>query len=243
MIRKKLHIKIPILILGLIVLNLLSNSFSKRIDLTKDKRYTISKTTLEIINNIKEPVSIKVYLQGNFPAEFKRIQLETNQFLEELSALNNNIKFRFVDPLNLNQELIKKGLQPSRLTVQEDGQVSEAIIFPWAIINYKGNDEIVPLLSSFNASSQEEQLQNSIENLEYQFTNAFHKLTSKKAKTIAVLKGNGELNDINLFSFLKKLGNYYKLAEFTLDSVSSSPQKTLNDLMHYDLSRNKILFP
>ena len=236
MIRKKLHIKIPILILGLIVLNMLSNSFSKRIDLTKDKRYTLSKTTLEIINNIKEPVSIKVYLQGNFPAEFKRIQLETNQFLEELSALNNNIKFRFVDPLNLNQELIKKGLQPSRLTVQEEGQVSEAIIFPWAIINYKGNDEIVPLLSSFNASSQEEQLQNSIENLEYQFTNAFHKLTSKKAKTIAVLKGNGELNDINLFSFLKKLGNYYKLAEFTLDSVSSSPQKTLNDLMHYDLS-------
>jgi len=233
---KKLYIKIPLLLLGLVLLNLVSNTYSKRIDLTKDKRYTLSKETIQIVKDIEDPIAVKVYLQGNFPAEFKRIQLETNQFLEELNAINDNIKFRFVDPLNLTDDLIKKGLQPSRLTVQEDGQMSEAIIFPWATIIYKDIEVNVPLLSNSMATSQEQQLQRSIESLEYQFANAFHKITSKKDKKIAILKGNGELDDIKLYSFLKKLGEYYKLAEFTLDSVSSSPQKTLKDLSAYDLS-------
>jgi len=234
--REKLYIKIPFLLLGLLVLNLLSNTFNIRVDLTKDKRYTLSKETINIVENIEGPLAIKVYLQGNFPAEFKRIQMETSQFLEEINAINDNIKFRFVDPLNLSDELIKKGLQPSRLTVQEDGQMSESIIFPWAIIDYKDKKVNVPLLSNIAASSQEEQLQRSIESLEYQFANALHKITAKKDKKIAVLKGNGELDDIYLYSFLNILGEYYKLAEFTLDSVASNPQKTLKDLSTYDLS-------
>ncbi len=234
--KNKLYIKIPLLVLALVVLNVLSSRYSKRIDLTEDKRYTLSEETIKIVNNIEAPIAIKVYLQGNFPAEFKRIQLETNQFLEELSALNNNIHFRFVNPLNISDELIKKGLQPSRLTVQEDGQMTEAIIFPWATIKYKDKEVNVPLLSNSAASSQEDQLQRSIESLEYEFANALHKITSKKEKTIAILKGNGELDDMYLFSFLKNLGEYYKLAEFTLDSVSTMPQKTLNDLNQYDLS-------
>ena len=233
---KKLHIKIPLLLLGLVLLNLLSNTYSKRIDLTKDRRYTLSKETIQTVINIEDPIVVKVYLQGNFPAEFKRIQIETNQFLEELSAINDNIQFRFVDPINLSDELMKKGLQPSRLTVQEDGQMSEAIIFPWATIIYKDQEVNVPLLTNSIASSQEDQLQRSIESLEYQFASAFHKITTNKHKKIAILKGNGELDDIKLFSFLKKLGEYYKLAEFTLDSVSSNPQKTLEDLSAYDLS-------
>ena len=233
---KKLHIKIPLLLLGLVLLNLLSNTYSKRIDLTKDRRYTLSKETIQTVINIEDPIAVKVYLQGNFPAEFKRIQIETNQFLEELTAINDNIQFRFVDPINLSDELMKKGLQPSRLTVQEDGQMSEAIIFPWATIIYKDKEVNVPLLNNSSASSQEGQLQRSIESLEYQFASAFHKITTNKDKKIAILKGNGELDDIKLFSFLKKLGEYYKLAEFTLDSVSSNPQKTLKDMSAYDLS-------
>ena len=234
--KNKRYIKITLLVLALVILNLLSNTYSKRIDLTEDKRYTLSEETIKIVENIEVPIVIKVYLQGNFPAEFKRIQLETNQFLEELSALNNNINFRFVNPLNLTDELIKRGLQPSRLTVQEDGQMSETIIFPWATIKYKKKEVNVPLLSNNSAPSQEEQLQRSIEDLEYQFANALHLITSNKTKKIAILKGNGELDDIYLYSFLEELGEYYKLAEFTLDSVSSNPQKTLSDLTEYDLS-------
>ena len=232
----KLYIKIPLVLLALFVLNFLGNKFYKRFDLTQDQRYTLSKETIDIVKSIKQPIAIKVYLQGDFPAEFKRIQVETKQFLEELSVLNSNIKFRFIDPISNSKELIKKGLQPSRLTVQENGKVSEAVIFPWAVVTYNDKSENVSLLSNTTAKSQEEQLQKWIENLEYEFANALHKVTSNKIKKIAILKGNGELDDIYLFSFLKELGEYYKLAEFTLDSVKTNPEKTLNDLSFYDLT-------
>ncbi len=234
--KNNLYIKTSLLIIGLIIINILGKNYSKRFDLTKDKRYTLSEETIRIIKNIDEPISLKIYLQGDFPAEFKRIQLETNQLLEELSSLNNHVAFRFVDPKNNSDELIQKGLQPSRLTVQEDGKNSETIIFPWAVINYKDKTENVSLLSSSFAPTQEIQLQNSIENLEYEFANALLKISSEKIKKIAILKGNGELDDINLYSFLKELGEHYKLAEFTLDSVEKNPQKTLNNLLEYDLS-------
>ena len=230
------YIKILLVVVVLIILNIIGNSFYKRYDLTKDKRYTLSNATKEIVNKIDEPLTIKVYLQGDFPTEFKRIQLETNQFLEELNALNDNIKFRFVNPVGNTKELTKKGLQPSKLTVKENGKVSEVVIFPWAVINYNNKTENVSLLSNAIAKNQEEQLQNSIENLEYEFTNALLKITTDKSKKIAILKGNGELDDIYLFSFLKKLGEYYKLAEFTLDLVKINPQKTLSDLSDYDLT-------
>ena len=131
---------------------------------------------------------------------------------------------------------MEKGLQPSRLTVQEGGKVSEAVIFPWAMISYKGQEAPVPLLVNAVAPSQEQQLQNSIENLEYEFANAMYKLRSEKKKKIAVLRGNGELEDIRLYSFLKRLGEYYRLAEFTLDSVDADPVRTLERLMDYDLA-------
>ncbi len=233
---KNIYTKLAILIVGVILINSIGNLVKFRWDLTKDKRYTLSDQTIALVENIEEPIYIKVYLQGDFPAEFKRIQTETNQFLEELKSINENINFRFIDPAGNTKDLIKKGLQPSRLSVQEDGKVSEAVIFPWATITQNKKVENVSLLSNTTANSQEEQLQKSIENLEYEFANALLKLTTAKNKTIAVLKGNGELNDVYLYSFLKELGNYYQLAEFTLDSVANHPNKTLEDLKKYDLS-------
>ncbi len=230
------YIKILIVFIILIAVNILGSYAFKRFDLTHDKRYTLSAETIRLVEQIEKPLLIKVYLQGSFPAEFKRLQVETNQFLQELSEINDHVKFRFIDPLSSSKDLIKKGLQPSRLTVQEDGKVSEAVIFPWALISYGEKEENVPLLVNAIAPSQEQQLQNSIENLEYEFANAIHKISEDKRKTIAILKGNGQPDDIYLYSFLKSLGAYYKLAEFTLDSVEINPNKTLSELSAYDLS-------
>lgn len=234
--RNKSSIKILIVLLLLVLVNYISSNYSERFDLTKDKRYTLSDETVSLVKSIDAPMQIKVYLQGEFPAEFKRIQMETNQFLEELNALNDLVRFRFIDPLSNTKALIEKGIQPSRLTVQEGGKVSEAVIFPWAIINYKDKEENVSLLVNSPAPSQEQQLQNSIENLEYEFASAIHKVIEEKTNKIAILKGNGQPEDIYQYSFLKKLGEYYRLAEFTLDSVEKQPVKTLNELLHYDLS-------
>ncbi len=228
--------KTAILILILIAINFMASKFYKRFDLTKDKRYTLSETTETILEVLEENAIVKVYLEGDFPAEFKRLQIETRQHLEELTAINKHIKFRFIDPLEQAEELIKQGLQPSRLSVQEDGKLSEAIVFPWATITYKGKTENISLLTDVSVENQEQQLQNSIENLEFAFSDAIHKVSFEKKQTIAILKGNGELDDIYLVSFLSQLSQYYKLAPFTLDSVSLHPQKTLEQLSAYDLT-------
>ncbi len=232
----KLYQKALLILILLLAINYISSFYFHRFDITKDKRYTLSDETVSLVESIQEPVNIKVYLQGDFPAEFKRIQLETTQFLEELNAINDLVKFRFIDPKSNSKDLISKGLQPSKLTVQEDGKISEAVIFPWAVIAYQGKEENVSLLASSMAASQEQQLQNSIENLEYKFATAIHKIIKEKSKKIAILKGNGQPADTYLFSFLKKVGSYYRLAEFTLDSIENNPVKTLGDLSSYDLA-------
>jgi len=227
--------KIAYVLLGLLLLNFISSTIYKRFDLTEDNRYTLSTATKSIVESIEEIITIKVYLQGNFPAEFKRLQTETKQHLEELKALNKNINFRFINPSEITEELINSGLEPSRLQVQENGKLSEIIILPWAVISSKNSTESISLLKDIYSNSQNEQLESSIQNLEYAFANAIHKVTSKKSKKIAIIKGNGELGDIYIADFLQKLNEYYFLAPFTLDSVEKQPQKTLKDILEFDL--------
>ncbi len=222
--------------LGVILVNIVSQYFFTRIDITKDKRYTLSETTSKLVKPIQKSLLIHVYLEGDFPSEFKRLQIETRQFLEELQAVNPTINFRFINPNNKREALIKRGMFPSQLTVEEDGKLSEAIIFPWAEIMYGTKKQLVSLLPNTMANSQEAQLENAIASLEYSFTNAIQLLTQSSEKKIAVLSGNGELDDINVFSLLSNVGKKYRLSKFTLDSVKKAPQKTLEQLKKYDLA-------
>jgi gliding-associated putative ABC transporter substrate-binding component GldG len=224
------------LLIGLVLLNIINQSFYKRFDFTEDQRYTLSRTTKTIIDNIAQPLLITVYLEGDFPSEFKRLHLETLQYLEELAAENSNIIVNFENPDTQREELIKRGMLPSQLTVEEDGKLSEAIIFPWSEITYKNKSTIVSLLPNAIVASQEEQLQKAVENLEYGFTNAINSLLQNKQKKIAILKGNGELDDLHLLSFLSEVVKKHKLAKFTLDSVAKNPKQTLKDLTNFDLA-------
>ncbi len=221
--------------IGLLVLNFIGKQFYKRFDLTQDKRYTLSEVSTSILDKIENQLLVKVYLEGDFPSEFQRLQTETRQFLEELQAKNSHIKIQFINPNNKREQLVKKGMLPSQLTVEEDGKLSSAIIFPWAEINYGKRTRIVSLLPQLQAKTQEKQLQNAIESLEYSFASAINVIIQTKKKKIAVLTGNGELQDIKLYSFLSEVGKKYHLAKFTLDSVAKNPQKTLQDITSFDL--------
>lgn len=222
--------------IGLLLLNTISQYVYQRFDLTADKRYTLSETTQDIIDKVNQNLFITVYLEGDFPAEFNRLQLETKQYLEELSAENKYIIINFENPEGNEKELIKRGMLPSKLTVEENGKFSEAVIFPWAEINYGNKSTTVSLLPKNMVASQEAQLQSAIENLEYIFSNAIHFVLQKKQKKVAVLTGNGELEDIYQYSFLSEVTKKYKLAKFTLDSVATNPQQTLQDLSGLDLA-------
>ncbi|APG64867.1 gliding motility-associated ABC transporter substrate-binding protein GldG [Tenacibaculum todarodis] len=227
---------IALLLIGVFLLNFANQSIYKRFDLTQDKRYTLSKITTSILDKFENTVTVKVYLEGEFPTEFQRLQTETRQFLEELKAENSAIKILFINPDNQREQLTKKGMYPSQLTVEEDGKLSNAIIFPWAEVSYKNKAVIVSLLPESQAKTQEEQLQNAVEGLEYSFANALNILTQNNKKKVAIISGNGELQDIELYSFLSEVGKKYHLAKFTLDSVATNPQKTLQGLTNFDLA-------
>ena len=233
---KKFLINIILLFAALILFNFVAEKLALQWDLTKDKRYTLSNVTKETVQDLQEPIQIKVYLEGDFPSEFKRIQIETKNHLQQLHRLNPKVNFRFVNPQGLERNLIQKGMQPSRLTVQEGAKTSEIIIFPYAEIQYKGKTEIVPLLINKRFANQEEQLQASIENLEYAFTDAIYKLAKQKRKSIAVLTGNDELDFIYLDGLLKTVAKYHHLEPFPLDSANVVPNKTLKLLHKFDLA-------
>ncbi|MCF6213084.1 MAG: gliding motility-associated ABC transporter substrate-binding protein GldG [Flavobacteriaceae bacterium] len=223
----------------IILLNAVSFGHYYRFDLTQDKRYSLALITKSLINKLSKPLTISVYLEGDFPLEFKRLQTETQQLLQEFSSLDNAISFRFINPLSqksIGDNLIKNGLRPSKLTVQENGEISEKIIFPWAVIAYNGKKEKVNLLSETQSTSQEQQINEAISKLEYAFAEALSKIVTSKKQSVAVIKGNGEIQDIYLDSFLRSLVGRYNLAPFTLDSVAKNPQKTLKQLRKYDLA-------
>uniref|UniRef100_UPI00356AC8F3 gliding motility-associated ABC transporter permease subunit GldF n=1 Tax=Seonamhaeicola sp. TaxID=1912245 RepID=UPI00356AC8F3 len=227
----------------LIGLNIISNSIHKRFDLTKDKRYTLSESAINIIKDIKSPITIDVFLEGeDFPSEFRRLQAETKQLLEEFSNVNDNIVFSFINPLedeatrdrNIKQ-LNNRGLTPMQLSITESGKSSQAVIFPWALASFNEQTVAIPLIKNKIGATQQELVSNSVQHLEYAFADGFSKLTKPKRRKIAVLKGNQQLDDIYIADFLKKLGEYYLIAPFTLDSVSNNAQKTLDDLKDFDL--------
>jgi len=228
--------KIAILVVVLIIINIISDSFYKRFDLTEDQRYTLSETTTSILSKVNKDLFITIYLEGDFPSEFQRLQLETEQYLEELVAENGFIKINFEEPDDQREDLIKKGMMPSQLTVEEDGKLSEAIIFPWAELNFGEKTEIVSLLPSTMFGTQEEQLQTAIESLEYSFSSAINAITQTKKKSIALLMGNGQLQDIYQYSYLSEVAKKYNLAKFTLDSVENNPTQTLEDFTNFDLA-------
>ena len=239
---KKNTIVIISILIVLVVINMISSFLYKRFDLTQDQRYTLSKEALKTVEAVDSPIIIDVFLEGEFPSEFRRLRDETQQLLEEFNIYNNNVKFKFINPLadektrNENiQQLAQRGLQPFQIHIKESGKTSQEVIIPWALASYNEQTIIVPLIKNKIGATDQELVNGSIQNLEYVFAEAFKKLVNPKQKKIAVLKGNGQLKDIYVADFLKKIGEHYFLAPFTLDSVASNPLKTLNDLSNFDL--------
>ena len=227
----------------LIGINILSSYFFKRFDLTKDKRYTLSESSLKILAEIKEPLYIDVFLEGNFPGDIKRLQTETRQLIEEFKAYNSNIQFQFVNPLEdetdkaaIMDAFVEKGMTPINITVEDKGKQSQEIVFPWAFAYSGTRDTKIQLLKNMMGASTEEKVVSSVQHLEYAFINAFHTISQEKSKKVAVLKGNGQPEDVFIADALKQIRENYYIAPFTFDSVASNPAKALKHLQEYDLA-------
>ena len=231
-----------VIVVGLIIVNAISSSVYQRFDLTKDSRYTLSDTTKLLISDLDSPLVIDVFLEGDFPSEFRLLQTEVKQIIDEFKLETDQIFINYINPIEDEttrqrniEELTNSGLEPYINTDNSTGQVTQDIIFPWAFASYKDETIKIPLLKRSITQGLQEQINNSVQGLEYAFADGFSKLVNAKAKKIAILKGNGELGDLYIADFLKTVRPYYNLGQFTLDSVATNPQGTLDNLKQYDL--------
>ena len=241
-----------------LIANLLANHFSFNIDLTEDKKYTLSNDSKSILSNINDNLSIKVYLEGNLPAGFELLSNSINDFLVSCKKENNLIDIEFINPNiedleqkeNLFKQLQDQGLYPTDLTIKKTNETSRKIIFPGAIIYYKDKRECVNILENNFSVSPQNNINISIENIEFQFISTFNKMLNNKKVNIAILDGNGELTENELYDLTNSVNgdnnnlNYYynverfNLKEFEYDSIRNEPliSNQLNKLNRYDVA-------
>jgi len=236
------------LVYGLIIIitiNIIGNYIYTRFDLTSEKRYTLSDTTKEMLKNLDEYVFFKVYLEGDFPAGFKRLRNETKEMLNEFRAYSPYIEFEFVDPSASSDEkernkiykmLTDKGLQPTNLQIHNKDENSEKLIFPGAIVNYLNKETAIDLLKTQLGTPEEEVLNNSIENLEFTLASAIRQLAITKKPSIAFIEGHGELSKIETADIGNTLAENYQVARVRLDEQLNS----ITDFKSYDSVSNKI---
>ncbi|THD65502.1 gliding motility-associated ABC transporter substrate-binding protein GldG [Robertkochia marina] len=235
------YLTLPLLIAVLFLLNYFAGLSGIRFDLTKDQRYTLSDAAIRSTESFDSPLYIDIFLEGDLPSEFLKLRKETAQILREFQSENSHIKVNFIDPEeegneDTAQRLQAMGMQPAAVTIEEGSKVSQEMVYPWALVNYQQRTVKVALLKNTLGASLEERVSSSVQHLEYAFADAFTKVGMKDKKKIAVLKGNGELMDIEIADFLSALKDYYQIAPFTLDSANANAARTLEQLKEYDLT-------
>ncbi|CAD7797039.1 hypothetical protein CHRY9390_00100 [Chryseobacterium aquaeductus] len=183
-----------------------------RLDLTKEKRYTLSESTIKVLEGVKKPIYIEVYLEGDFPADFKQLQSETKFILENFRKVNPNVDFKFVDPIKTlipKDTLLSRGIYPSVLDDRKSGKTSQIEIYPYAYIKNGRNKVAVPLIVEQNYTDNAELINKSIENLEYNLVSKLKIATNEDFKKVGVLINQDELSPGEFQGFMNlALENY-----------------------------------
>jgi ABC-2 type transport system permease protein len=224
-------IQLTLGIVIIILVNIISSFLFTRVDLTAEKRYSLSPATKKLIKNLNDVVFFKVYLEGDLPAGFRRLSNETKEMLDEFRAYNNKIQYEFADPSDiLNQKdrndayrlLVERGLQPTDLRVNNKGQSSQLIIFPGALVSYKGQEVPVQLLMTQLGQDPGLVLNNSIQALEYNLASAIQKLVQTPKPRIAFIEGQGELSEMETVDIRSALSEFYAVDRVTINQKINS---------------------
>jgi gliding-associated putative ABC transporter substrate-binding component GldG len=216
----------------IILLNLLASQFFFRVDLTEEKRYSIKPQTKKILHDLDDNVYIEVFLEGEMNAGFRRFQRSIKETLEEFRRYSKNkIQIIYTDPsLALSEkargefmaDLAAKGIQPTNVIDKQNGQRVEKIIFPGVLISYGGMEKGVMLLKGNKARSPEEEINQSIEGVEFELANTIYNLTSLNRKRIGLVKGHNELDSIRIASIVEALFEVYDVADVSLRDTALS---------------------
>lgn len=228
-----------LLLLGILIfVNIIAQFVFKRIDMTQEKRYSLSQSSKDLAKGLDDIVYFRIYLEGDLPPGFIKLRNSLKEMLDEFRIYSNdNIEYEFIDPsanpdekqrVELYKQLSQKGLYPTNLEENDKGQQSQKIIFPGAIVNYRAQEIPMQILKSKFGGNSDVMLNNSIENLEYEISTVLRKLSREKSTSIAFLRGQGELPTKQISDAANGLSDFY-----IVDTVSIDGK--LNALKDYKL--------
>lgn len=204
----------------IIFLNIISTFYFSRLDLTKDKRFSLSKSTIDKVKSLDDVLFVKIYLDGDLPADFKLLRNSTKEMLDEFRAYNKNVQYEFINPsekedkkerFKVYRQLAQEGLAYYIIPIENKDGPAQKTIFASAQLIY--NDKTLPLnlLVSSRRTPTEADINNSIQRLELNFLIALHNLTTKTPKTIAFTTGHGELPALETNDLAMSLSKSYDI--------------------------------
>jgi ABC-2 type transport system permease protein len=230
--RKKQAVIGLVLIVALVVLFNMVGSFRFfRIDLTTEKRYSLNRETIKLLTNLKDVVYVKIYLEGELPAGYRKLRNATQEMLDEFRAFTPNIEYEFIDPSASEDERERKAIYRQLMQdgliyttpVEEKGAgLSQTLIWPGALVSFRGQTLPLQLLKSSTYANEELMLTRAVNDLEYELTNTIRKLNSVVKPRVAFIEGHGELDSLETKDLNIALKEYYTVARIRLDSNLSS---------------------
>ncbi|WP_372775165.1 gliding motility-associated ABC transporter substrate-binding protein GldG [Mangrovibacterium sp.] len=220
---KKQLKKTVVLVLGMLLLFVVGSSVFFRIDLTTEKRYSLAPVSKELLSKLDAPIKVDIFLAGELPPGFRQLQQAVEEKLQDMDAwADYRIQSARKDPYDItnvderNQlfnQLVTLGIQPTDLRQnKEEGTVTK-LIFPGAVLRY--NDQLigVNLLKNNQALSAEENLNNSVETMEFELMNAIRQLLGGQKEEIAFLSGQGELDDAETWDIRQALSENFRVSD------------------------------
>ncbi len=225
------------LLIIIIAINFIASQLHYRLDLTQEKRYTLSKPTKKLLSNLDEQVNIDIFLKGDLKAGIKKLSKSTEELLEEFKEYGNGkVHFRFFDPLislddsakkDLVDSLKRMGIEPMNIVAQskKGDEQSERFILPGAVVKYKDRIFPVNLLKGISNTDENSLYNNAEALLEYKFANAIDKITQTKVSAIGYALGNGEPLDLRVYNLIEGLRKNYNFGIVKLDSLDFIPSQ------------------
>ena len=224
----------------IVLVNIIGSFVYTRFDLTSEKRYTLSDTSKEILKDLDDYVYFRVYLEGDFPAGFKKLRKETKEMLDEFRAYSKFIDYEFINPSESDdpterQETYKvlwqNGLDYIYETVQTKTGLQQVMIWPSILLSYRDKEMPVKILTGQSGESRETVLNNASQQLEFTLINAIKNISTNTKHTVAFSEGHGELTDIEVYDIANTLSRKYNIRKATLN-------EQLNSLISRDFDRD-----
>lgn len=215
-----------LLVIILFLVNFIFSFYFFRWDLTSEKRYTLSKFTKEFLKNIDDIVYFKIYLSGDLPPEFNKLKNEVKEMLDEMRIYNDNIQYEFIDIneignkediRNLEKQLYDKGLVPEQVVEKKENKTSESLVWPGAIVSYKGKETVWQIFSRQLGFTPQENLNHALNEIEYGICKTIHKLQRKKRPEISIVEGHKELDTLRLYDFIRSLSEEYNVSRININ--------------------------